>query len=262
MCGEVACTSTPNPFSWAAIEDEPKVIRSCLHRDFRTTEYEILHTGGFVRLCTDRGRVYWSCQNENDHTIPDWKIHFSVDIEDVPAAWNIITAIFLEKGCDFGMKAVAGEALESWPEKQRGREITVYIFQHDQAYEGGGPMVDLCSAGSEHHFWLGPEFERDSEFWFQFIDVAESALAAAGVRSRGVAAGDLPLGRYASIRNEAFVVEPDQGHLPGYPSNAAGWNAAGHRCPLAISALDQLKAQSAVSLRRFYRSLRCASRRQ
>lgn len=32
---------------------------------------------------------------------------------------------FYSKACDFGMKAVAGEAFESWPPHQRGRELTV-----------------------------------------------------------------------------------------------------------------------------------------
>lgn len=121
---EVAVRSQPNPFSWAEIEHEPKVQRCCIGRSFRSTEYEILHTGGFVRLCTERGRVYWLAQNENDHRLPDWKIHFSVHLADIPRAWNILTDLFLKEACDFGMKAVAGEAFDSWPPEQRGREIT------------------------------------------------------------------------------------------------------------------------------------------
>ncbi|CAE7209268.1 unnamed protein product [Symbiodinium sp. CCMP2592] len=176
-CTEVAVRASPNPFSWEVLEDEPKVQRTCIGRSFRSTEYEILHTGGFVRLCTERGRVYWLAQNEHDHRLPDWKLHFSVHIGDVPRAWNVLSELFLSQACDFGMKAVAGEALDSWPDEQRGRELTVYIFQDHPAYKGGGPMMGYCP-GFEHNFWLGPEFERDSAFWLNFVVLAESQLKA------------------------------------------------------------------------------------
>eukprot|EP00440_Ansanella_granifera_P008362 gb/GFBE01009059.1/.p1 GENE.gb/GFBE01009059.1/~~gb/GFBE01009059.1/.p1 ORF type:complete len:275 (+),score=47.37 gb/GFBE01009059.1/:1-825(+) len=236
---ELAVRADSNPFQWTEIEHEPKVVRSCIGRHFRSTEYEILHTGGFVRLCTERGRVYWLTQNEHDHRLPDWKLHFSTELRDVPLAWNILTELFLSKACDFGMKAISGDALDSWPEGQRGRELTVYIFQHHAAYDGGGPMMGLCP-GKEHNFWLGPEFERDSDFWEDFIQEAEVKLAAAGVRSRGCADGDLPLGHYASLRNEAFVLASlaDPFQAPQYfiyPPNESGWNAAGHSCPLKLS---------------------------
>jgi hypothetical protein len=204
-------------------------------------EYEILHTGGFVRLCTERGRVYWLAQNSCEHTSPDWKIHFSILPRDVPRAWDIITEIFMSNGCDFGMKAVASDALLSWPESQRGRELTVYIFQHCHAYADGGPMMDLCSPGTEHRFWLGPEFQRGSDFWCDFVRQAEHALRMAGIDSHGGAAdGDLPLGKYASLRNEAFVAARVEMHgsaaLPIfiYPPNMSGWNAARHTVPLRI----------------------------
>jgi len=232
----------PHPFRWEDIEREPKVIRCCLHRLHRTMEYEILHTGGFLRLCTERGRVYWLAQNEHDHCLPDWKLHFSVNPEHVPLAWDVLTQIFMEKACDFGMKAVAQDALENWPEYQRGREITVYIFQNDPAYLGGGPMMNCCDPDTEHRFWLGCEFERPSCFWHDLVRDAEVALREAGVESHGgTANGDLPLDGlgYASLRNEAFI--PVRKDINGrgcghtmyiYPPNGAGWNAAGHRSPL------------------------------
>lgn len=239
---DLAALSEPHPFTWKTIENEPKVMRRCLLRAHRTMEYEILHTGGFVRLCTERGRVYWLAQNEQDHRSPDWKLHFSVKPQHVPLAWDILTKLFMERACDFGMKAVSGDALESWPEKQRGRELTVYIFQHNVAYAGGGPMIGLCDEGSEHHYWLGPEFEREATFWTELMRDAEEALQTAGVQSNsGIAIGDLPLGgRYASLRNEAFVAVPTYGPLGQahteyiYPPNNTGWNAAGHPCPLKL----------------------------
>ncbi|CAJ1344223.1 unnamed protein product, partial [Effrenium voratum] len=254
-CVELACRGQPNPFRWTEIEHEPKagshsrrgqastpkaqVLRNCISRGFRSTEYEILHTGGFVRLCTDRGRVYWLAQNEHEHRLPDWKLHFSVAVEDIPRAWDILTELFLGEGCDFGMKAVAQEAFDSWPAKQRGRELTVYIFQNHAAYAGGGPMMGYCP-GSEHNFWLGPEFEREAGFWASFVDQAEHLLAAGGIRSRGVAHGDLKLGHYASLRNEAFLFDAASG-LYIYPPNSAGWNSAGHACPMHLPLRGQLQ---------------------
>ena len=93
---------------------------------------------------------------------------------------------------------------------------------------------------------------------------AEARLAAAGICSRGCADGDLALGAYTSLRNEAFVphvvprqrcddgiaamarVEASAGCGSGkrgwgkeqvelvYPHNQDGWNAADHLCPLPI----------------------------
>lgn len=263
-CQELAVGPEPHPFTWKEIELEPKAWKCCLARAHRTTEYEVLHTGGFLRLCTERGRVYWMAQNEHDHRTPDWKIHFSVCPDDVPRAWDLLSQLFIDRACDFGMKAVAGEALAEWPAKQRGRELTVYIFQHSSAYGRGGPMMGLCPEGSEHRFWLGPEFERDSDFWLSWVRDAEAVLSEAGIRSNGgIADGDLPLGgRYASLRNEAFVLgrEPAstaEGYI--YPPNEAGWNAARQPCPIELPARARwyAKASGAISTLR----CGCAARR-
>jgi len=267
-CRKLAATAEPHPFTWETIEQEPKVMRSCLVRSHRTMEYEILHTGGFLRLCTERGRVYWLAQNTEDHRPPDWKLHFSIHPRHVPRAWDVLSRLFLTRACDFGMKAVAGEALDSWPEAQRGRELTVYIFQYHEAYRGGGPMMECCKPGTEHRFYLGPEFERDATFWAELVRDAEEALAAAGVESHGgTACGDLPLGgRYASLRNEAFVpVRQDEEAEHGtdyiYPPNKAGWNAAGHPCPLRVPLVARWRANVFTAVANLRCPRRCGSRR-
>lgn len=63
-------------------------------------------------------------------------------------------------------------------------------------------------------------------FWYSFILEAERRLASGGVRSEGVADGDLGLPgcTYASLRNEAFVDG-------SYPPNNRGWNAVNHHNP-------------------------------
>lgn len=270
-----------HPFSWQSIQQDPKSPNRCFsHRGdwYKTLEYRILHTGGFCRLCTDRGRVYWVAQNEHHHQTPDWKLHFSCAVSDVPRAWDIIACAFMQRHCEIGMKATyatvdesstaspiegngsssssstsssaslpssspaahdpshstsnkyAYEQHLSWPAKQRGREITVYIFSHDPAY-GNGPMDDFADDDEKHIFRLGTEFEAgyDAAHWFRFIRDVERRLARAGVRSNGgVADGDLALPgcRYASLRNEAYVNVPRRLLAEEYPSSSAGANAA------------------------------------
>lgn len=264
----LAVTEQPHPFAWDLIEQEPKVMRSCPTRAHRTMEYEILHTGGFLRLATERGRVYWLAQNSHDHRPPDWKLHFSILPRDVPRAWDTLSALFIASACDFGMKAVSGDALQSWPQKQRGRELTVYIFQHCAVYEDGGPMMGYCTPGSEHRFWLGPEFQREPAFWSAFVAQAEQALLAAGVESHGGAAeGDVPLGQYASLRNEAFVLgrEEREDGLRGqldfiYPPNETGWNAAGHPLPMQVPWRRRVEASLARARSLAELHLHCPSR--
>mmetsp|Transcript_64539 Transcript_64539/g.134596 ORF Transcript_64539/g.134596 Transcript_64539/m.134596 type:complete len:481 (-) Transcript_64539:396-1838(-) len=236
-----------HPVSWRSIMSAPKEPHTISVRCQSTVNYHVLHTGGFVRLCSDRGRCYWVTQNETGHRSPDWKIHVSVELQDIAAAWDVVAATFLEWGCDFGMKATTLN--EQWPEEQRGREITVYIYVHDSAtplFQDGGPQGAWLSAQRDCEerptreeqealcaVWLSAEFERDgATYWKPFVKTIESRLTAHGLRSPGCADGDLSLGgRYCSLRNEAFV-PPDHEPAgePCYPSNRQGWNAVNHPC--------------------------------
>lgn len=269
-------------FSWESIFAEgprgaaAKREREAKVRVFKDTEYEINHTGGFVRLCTMRGRAYWITQNTaSEHTTPDWKIHFSVHLDDIPVAWNLLAALFMESGCDMGMKATYIHLLPGgWSEKQRGREMTVYIYKYDPRFDGaggrGGEMA-ACFPEDSADFcrvWLGREFELPADFYTSFVATAEARLRANGVRSRGCAEGDLPLGHYASLRNEAFVQRPTRclmhtasgkewREVPSlvYPPNDSGWNAADQPCPVNIfnmrcvsSGLPVVDASAAAAL--------------
>ena len=47
------------------------------------------------------------------------------------------------------------------------------------------------------------------------------------IKIQGCAIGDLPLGHYLSLRNEAFVLHSTkEGNLLEYPYNSDSWNAA------------------------------------
>lgn len=227
--------------AWHDIMATPKQRRE-LTRHGR--KYEVLHTGGFVRFCTPRCRAYWLSQNELMHESADWKLHFSVELDQIPVAWNYIVRLFLDSVGEFGLKATtAWEDGQEWPEEQRGRELTVYIFRYDARYRRG-PMVDAkgLTPKERRPFLFDKSYEQSRRYWWAFIRKAEASLSARGVQSRGCANGDLPVGSngYASLRNEAYVpwdVKKDWNHqtsrMPMYPPNEAGWNAAGHSCPLA-----------------------------
>lgn len=215
----------PLPFQYHDILSEPK-------RPVREVGgYHILHSNGFIKLATDAGRIYWHKQAEMEHRNPDWKIHFSIQEESIPMAWNTLSQLFIEKRCGFGMKV----AYEPMPDHMRGREITVYLFQYHPTYDGNGFFTEAD--------------EQPASFWEDFIRLAEDRLDQRGVKSNGLAVGDRALGVYASLRNESFTpfrkgwVVPPRG-LSGldwsfspegqwvYPPNEAGYNGAQHKDPL------------------------------
>eukprot|EP00931_Biecheleriopsis_adriatica_P057247 TRINITY_DN33958_c0_g1_i1.p1 TRINITY_DN33958_c0_g1~~TRINITY_DN33958_c0_g1_i1.p1 ORF type:complete len:307 (-),score=60.98 TRINITY_DN33958_c0_g1_i1:206-1126(-) len=238
-----------HPFSWCSITADPKKDHgetSIRGTWYKTMTYHLLHTGGFVRLCTMRGRAYWNAQNETGHTSPDWKLHFSCELEDIGVAWDILAALFMEMKCEIGMKATYHSASE-WPEGQRGRELTVYVYKWHWSY--AGYMQGVANGEHDHEFYMDQALSDiySCPFWFNFVRTAEKRLAEAGVRSRGLAEGDLKLPGcvYASLRNEAFVEDPEH-HEAGmkvYPPNACGWNAAGDMNPFldVIFFLKQLE---------------------
>lgn len=237
-------------FSWQSVSANPKGDHgetSIRGEWYKTMVYHLCHTGGFLRLCTMRGRGYWNAQNETCHTTPDWKLHFSCDVDDVGLAWNILAALFMEMKCEIGMKATILDAT-SWPESQRGRELTVYVYKWHHSYRGY--MQGVADGAYDHDFYMDQSLCEiySCPFWFNFIRTAERRLAEAAVRSRGVAEGDLGLPGcvYASLRNEAFVEDPAQPEKSMdkvYPPNASGWNAGGHPNPFidVIFFLKQLE---------------------
>jgi hypothetical protein len=141
--------SFPEKFKYKIVEKDPKRIESF---EFNSKVFEIMHTGGFLRLYTTQGRVYWLAQNEFQHYTPDWKIHFSIELEQLAEAWNILGELFIEFGMDTGMKVIM-RPLDAWPENMKGREITVYMYVHQEKYQ-------LLEYGDLSKF-LDPKFERE-----------------------------------------------------------------------------------------------------
>ena len=136
-----------HPFSFKKTIAAPLAMPGASLRSYRTIEYHQLCTGGFNRICTRRGRVYWLAQNEHGHRTPDWKVHFSIRLDHLAVAWDVLAATFLDHACETGIKVCVGEALGRgrWPAGQRGREITLYMFTHarSSAVEVD-PVLRIC----------------------------------------------------------------------------------------------------------------------
>eukprot|EP01105_Mastigella_eilhardi_P004845 TRINITY_DN1653_c0_g1_i1.p1 TRINITY_DN1653_c0_g1~~TRINITY_DN1653_c0_g1_i1.p1 ORF type:complete len:326 (-),score=68.79 TRINITY_DN1653_c0_g1_i1:36-938(-) len=221
-------------------------------RQHEGNEYGILVSNGFLKLFTLKGRIYWVAQTEQTHTTPDWKLHFSVAFKDIPRAWDLLAWHFIQQKIPVSaMKSIVfleqKPAEERWPKEMRGRELTVYIYKYHPSYKGGIPSVD--ESGAPAVIALSPTDEREPQSWLRFVADVETLLAANHIESNGCADGDLPLGRYASLRNEAYVLWPPVsvlalafGHKHSstptselcYPPNAAGWNAAYHEVPFSL----------------------------
>eukprot|EP00697_Spironema_sp_BW2_P003166 gnl/Spiro4/14233_TR7653_c0_g1_i1.p1 gnl/Spiro4/14233_TR7653_c0_g1~~gnl/Spiro4/14233_TR7653_c0_g1_i1.p1 ORF type:complete len:277 (-),score=40.55 gnl/Spiro4/14233_TR7653_c0_g1_i1:47-877(-) len=201
---------------------------------------------GFVRLYTHLGHRYWVAQAEQAHVPPDWKIHVSVALADIPKAWNTVASLFITRGCLSAMKSVNSDRLiegapSAPPPFMRGRELTIYIYRYDASYEKSC-VYDGDAA-------LSTKEEQDAEWWLAFVGAIEVALDREGVLPGETAVGDFPLGLFCSLRNEAFVDESRVlaldldvrerdfyrrfGTARGktYPPNALGWNAAQHPNP-------------------------------
>lgn len=202
--------------------------------------YELLVSNGFVKLYASKGRAYWIAQVVvSEHKSPDWKIHFSVrNREDMSRAWEAVGRVFVSTQCRSSMKAIS-PLQTGWPDAMHGREVTVYIFKFHPAYGKGLPIRK-----DDGHFGrirIDRSDEHDDSFWSHFIVSAEAALDSAGVSPGRCANGDLAIGKFASLRNEAFVV--DRGELK-YPPNQLGWNAAKQALPFSRRLVWSLHAKA------------------
>eukprot|EP00753_Platysulcus_tardus_P008386 PLAT15942.1.p2 GENE.PLAT15942.1~~PLAT15942.1.p2 ORF type:complete len:368 (+),score=83.19 PLAT15942.1:87-1106(+) len=238
--GSIPKLSEEDAFSWASIMRD---IYKMPQKRVGSMHYKIRHLNRFIQLYTLRGECYWLTQAICQHATPDWKLHVSVVPDDLGMAWDIIAHLFMRLGCRFGMKCHCERS--TWPDFMRGREITVYIFRYHEDY-ARDPLIDR----NGDVIVMAKEHERPASFWLSFIATIEDRLQAAGVRPQGIAEGDRPVGRYVSIRNEAFVAASADWDLPDgwtgldrarpiegqpvYPPNVAGWNGAAHAYPLRL----------------------------
>jgi hypothetical protein len=178
-----------------------------------------------------------------EHRVADWKFHFAVHKDDQALAWNVLADLFVEMHAKSGMKMEVQEG--HWPEHMAGREITVYLFRWDERFQELPEQTQDST-------------EQSKVFWIAFLLEAQKRFLQAGVRPKPIADGDLPLGRFVSLRNETFCLLRDEwrdhpsqvrydrsarSQSPQfvYPPNEAGWNAADSELFFSLADIDRIR---------------------
>ena len=207
---------------------------------------ELLVTNGFVKLYTIKGRLYNCKQNNYNHTLPDWKFHFNINKEDIPKAWEIITELYfkhiinntkeedIKEDIVIAMKAF-NTNLVSEKSIPKGREITIYIYRYNEKLNEEPEEFDVeDEKGNKKNvkFIFTKKDEKNFHFYYNLLIDIEKGLNNANIRQRienGVAAGDLWLGKYVSLRNEAYWKNGEDDYI--YPPDEKGWNSIKQKKP-------------------------------
>ena len=207
---------------------------------------ELLVANGFVKLYTVKGRLYNCKQNNYNHTLPDWKFHFNINIEDIPKAWEIITELYfkhiinntkeedIDEDIIIAMKAF-NTNLVNENSIPKGREITIYIYIYNEKLNEELEEFEVeDEKGNKKNmkYTFTKKDEKNFNFYYNLLIDIEKELNNANIRQRienGVADGDLWLGKYVSLRNEAYWKNEEDDYI--YPPNEKGWNSIKQKKP-------------------------------
>ena len=207
---------------------------------------ELLVTNGFVKIYTYKGRIYHIKQNTDNHTVPDWKFHFNVTRDDIPKAFNIVSETLLKH---IIQKTKSEEILEDifismkayninlCTEMQSGREITLYIYTFDERLNEDPTEIDIEDENRKKNlikYVFRKNEEKKFKFYYDLLIDIENQLIANKIKKtiqNGAADGDLWIGKYASLRNEAYCNGVNGGYV--YPPNDRGWNSAKQKMPFS-----------------------------
>ena len=229
------------------------------NRMLQRSGYYLGASNQFVRLFTLTARRYWLAQATSEHLTADWKIHFSIRPRDIPVAFNLLSELYFDMKMPIGLKARYPDHWKDyenqWPEKMRGREITVYILLYEKtnstkrtmSYSGDDQwtrkgLIDVQLSRSNDIYADHDLTEKDQISIDRYLDYAvraEKLLEENHIQSNGCADGDFPIGKYTSLRNEKFVaIENNSNSLSDtpkliYPPNECGYNGAGDKQDLA-----------------------------
>lgn len=238
-------------FEYDTCTDNRYIIPKLPYKFGSSTEYiELLVTNGYVKLYTQKGRAYWISQVQySEHKSPDWKFHFNVAYKDLHKAWNIIVTTILPLKQNysphtpviFGMKVISIKNNNQWSDNMKGREITVYIYKYDPSLNG--PDGKGIIYGDDEYFVYKKEEEEPNKFWFDFVVSVEEEFIKEKIEQRYIdhcADGDLWIGKYASLRNEAYTLVKDEYE---YPLNDSGWNAVKQTKPFTWIEIYWLRYQ-------------------
>ena len=207
---------------------------------------ELLVTNGFVKLYTIKGRLYNCKQNNYYHTLPDWKFHFNINNEDISKSWKIISETFFKhiikntKDEDIiddliiAMKAF-NTNLVNENDIPKGREITIYIYTYNENLNEEPEELEFKDENGKItniKYIFRKNEEKNFKFYYELLIDIENQLNKLRVRQRikdGFADGDLWLGKYVSLRNEAYCKNKEDEYV--YPPNEKGWNSSKQKLP-------------------------------
>ena len=207
---------------------------------------ELLVTNGFVKVYTYKGRIYGIKQNIDEHTIPDWKIHFNVLPEDIPKSFNIISETFIkhiikntkdEDIIDDLIIAIKAYNINLAVNIQKGREITLYIYTFNEKLNDQLEEFEVEDEKGDKQkvtYIFRKNEERNFKFYCDLLIDIEQQLNNMKIKKtikNGAADGDLWLGKYSSLRNEAYCKDKN-GELV-YPPNDRGFNSAKQKMPFS-----------------------------
>ena len=205
---------------------------------------ELLVTNGFVKIYTFKGRIYHIKQNIDNHTLPDWKFHFNVKPEEIPKAFNIVIDTLLKhiiktaenedilEDIFISMKAYNINLCKNI---QEGREVTLYIYTFDKRLNEEPVEIDIDDENGNLNkikYVFRKDEEKKIEFYYDLLIDIENQFKKIKLKKRienSAADGDLWLGEYASLRNEAFCKGKDGEYI--YPPNNRGWNSLKQKMP-------------------------------
>ena len=139
------------------------------------------------------------------------------------------------------MKVISIKNNNQWSDNMKGREITVYIYKYDPSLNG--PDGKGIIYGDDEYFVYKKEEEEPNKFWFDFVVSVEEEFIKEKIEQRYIdhcADGDLWIGKYASLRNEAYTLVKDEYE---YPPNDSGWNAVKQTKPFTWIEIYWLRYQ-------------------
>ena len=205
---------------------------------------ELLVTNGFVKIYTYKGRIYHIKQHIDNHTVPDWKFHFNVRPEEIPKAFNIVSETLLkhiikntkdEDIIDDIFISMKAYNINLCTEMQEGREITLYIYTFDKRLNEEPVEIEVEDENGKLNkikYIFRKDEEKNFKFYLDLLIDIENQLKKLKIKKRienACAYGDLWLGDYASLRNEAFCKGVNEGYI--YPPNNRGWNSLKQKMP-------------------------------
>ena len=133
-------------------------------------------------------------------------------------------------------------------EMQAGREITLYIYTFDEKLNKNPFELDEEDEnGKIKHikYIFTKSEEKTFKFYYDLLIDIEKKLSKENIKQtieNGCAYGDLWLGKYASLRNEAYCKVKNGGLV--YPPNERGWNSTKQKMP--FSWIDIFKIRYAL----------------